>query len=85
MIDPLADISAASPPLEPPGDNDLSKILEVTPHNGFEHSKDINVWGTLVLTKGIPPNLKISWTNAEFSFFDEKQYFTSPIVESIKT
>jgi hypothetical protein len=82
IIDPLEAINAASPPLDPPGDKEMSIELEVVPQRGFEHSKDINVWGTFVLTNGIPPSLMISWTSEDDSDLGEKQYLTSPTVES---
>lgn len=60
MIEPFAAINAASPPLDPPGDNETSIGFDVIPQSGFEHSNDISVWGTFVLTNGIPPSLTIS-------------------------
>lgn len=54
-IDPPAAISAPSPPEDPPGPRFMSWGFKVRPYIGFEHSKVIMVWGTLVRTKGTAP------------------------------
>jgi hypothetical protein len=58
MTDPPAAISAASPPLDPPGDRLRSRGFRVTPKIGLEQSYEMLVSGRLVRQKGIVPRCR---------------------------
>lgn len=58
---------AAHPPEEPPEVCASLYGFNVRPHNGFTHSKNINVWGTLDFTKGIPPASRTNRTSCNES------------------